>query len=79
MIIISFHEDALRKVRELNDEVETGLIYVRHKNPIQTALDLKANYLLSLYRFTHSSKRQEGSRKGFESDCVDDQQQGRGC
>ena len=46
VIIVSFHEDTLKKVRELNSEVETGLIYVRHKNPIQSALDLNANYLL---------------------------------
>ncbi|MEM2306816.1 MAG: glycerophosphodiester phosphodiesterase family protein, partial [Candidatus Bathyarchaeia archaeon] len=33
VIIISFHEEALRKVRELNDKVETGLIYVKHRDP----------------------------------------------
>jgi len=55
VIIASFHEEALKKVRELNAEVATGLIYVNHKNPIQSALDLKANYLLSLHRFTHSA------------------------
>lgn len=54
VIIISFDEEVLRKVRELNDNVTLGLIYVRHKNPIQSALLLKAEYLLPLYRFTHS-------------------------
>ena len=66
VIIISFHEDALRKVRELSDEVETGLIYVRHKNPIQTALDLKAEYLLPLYRFTHSSNVKKAHEAGLK-------------
>ena len=33
VIIISFHEDILRKVRQLSDETVTGLIYVRHKDP----------------------------------------------
>ena len=66
VIIISFHEDALRKVRELSDEVETGLIYVRHKNPIQTALDLKAEYLLPLYRFTHSSNVRKAHQAGLK-------------
>jgi glycerophosphoryl diester phosphodiesterase len=66
VIIISFHEDALRKIRELNDEVETGLIYVRHKNPIQTALDLKAKYLLPLYRFTHSSNVKKAHEAGLK-------------
>ncbi|PVX24108.1 MAG: glycerophosphodiester phosphodiesterase [Candidatus Bathyarchaeum sp.] len=66
VIIISFHEDALRKVRQLNDEVATGLIYVRHKNPIQAALDLKAQYLLSLYRFTHSANVKKAHEKGLK-------------
>jgi len=66
VIIISFHEDALRKVRELSDDVETGLIYVRHKNPIQTALDLKAEYLLPLYRFTHSSNVKKAHQAGLK-------------
>jgi glycerophosphoryl diester phosphodiesterase len=66
VIIVSFHEDALRKVRELNDEVATGLIYVRHKNPIQAALDLKAEYLLPLYRFTHSANVKKAHEKGLK-------------
>jgi glycerophosphoryl diester phosphodiesterase len=66
VIIISFHEEALRKVRELNDEVATGLIYVRHKNPVQSALDLKAEYLLPLYRFTHSANVKKAHEKGLK-------------
>jgi len=65
VIIISFHEEALRKVRELND-VATGLIYVRHKNPIQAALDLKAEYLLPLYRFTHSANVRKAHENGLK-------------
>jgi glycerophosphoryl diester phosphodiesterase len=66
VIIISFHEEALRKVRELNDEVAIGLIYVRHKNPIQSALELKAEFLLSLYRFTHSANVKKAHEKGLK-------------
>ena len=66
VIIISFHEDVLRKVRELSDEVETGLIYVRHKNPIGAALDLKAEYLLPLYRFTHSINVKKAHEAGLK-------------
>ncbi len=55
VIIVSFIEDALRKVRNLDKEVETGLIYVKHKNPVKAALDLEASYLLPLYRFTHTA------------------------
>jgi glycerophosphoryl diester phosphodiesterase len=66
VIILSFHEEALRKVRELNDDVSTGLIYVRHKNPIQAALELKADYLLPLYRFTHSANVRKAHENGLK-------------
>lgn len=66
VIIISFHEDVLKKVRELNDEVETGLVYVRHKNPIKTALEIKAQFLLSLYRFTHSTMINKAHESGLK-------------
>ncbi len=56
VIVVSFLEDALRKIRQLSKEVETGLIYSRHKNPLKAALELEANYLLPLYRFTHSAE-----------------------
>ncbi|MCW4035362.1 MAG: glycerophosphodiester phosphodiesterase family protein [Candidatus Bathyarchaeota archaeon] len=65
VILVSFHEDALRKIRELNKDVQTGLIYVRHKNPIKAALDLKAQYLLSLYRFTHSANVKKAHEAGL--------------
>jgi glycerophosphoryl diester phosphodiesterase len=64
--IISFHEDILRKVRQLSDELATGLIYVRHKNPIQAALDLNAEYLLPLYRFTHSANVKTAHEAGLK-------------
>ncbi len=66
VVIVSFHEDALRNVRELDGEVATGLIYVRHKNPIQAALELKAEYLLSLYRFTHSANVKKAHENGLK-------------
>ena len=66
VIIISFHEEVLRNVRELNDEVATGLIYVRHKNPIPAALTLKAEYLLPLYRFTHSANVRKAHENGLK-------------
>ncbi len=55
IIVVSFLEDALRKVRELDPNIETGLIYAKHKNPMKAALDLKAQWLLALYRFIHSA------------------------
>jgi glycerophosphoryl diester phosphodiesterase len=66
VIVVSFNEEVLRKVRELEEEVETGLIYVRHKNPIKAALELRANYLLSLYRFTHTANVRKAHENGLK-------------
>jgi glycerophosphoryl diester phosphodiesterase len=66
VIIVSFIEEALQKVKELDKEVETGLIYARHKNPLKTALELKANYLLPLYRFTHTANVQKAHENGLK-------------
>jgi glycerophosphoryl diester phosphodiesterase len=51
VVIVSFHEEALWRVRELDGEVETGLIYVRHSDPVGAALRLRVNYLIPSYRF----------------------------
>lgn len=54
VIIVSFHEQALLNVRKLDEKIETGLIYSKHKNPVDAALKLNAQYLVSLYKFTHT-------------------------
>ncbi len=54
VIIISFHEQALSNVRKLDKEIETGLIYSKYQNPVDAALQLNAQYLVPLYRFTHT-------------------------
>jgi glycerophosphoryl diester phosphodiesterase len=54
IIIISFHEDVLSEIRKLDKNIETGLVYARHKNPVASALKLNAGYLLPLYRFVHT-------------------------
>ncbi|MEM1581793.1 MAG: glycerophosphodiester phosphodiesterase family protein [Candidatus Bathyarchaeia archaeon] len=66
VIIISFHEEALRRIRELNDKVETGLIYVKHKDPVRAALLLRAQYLLPLYKFAHSILISRAHEKGLK-------------
>ena len=66
VVIVSFHEEALRRVKELDREVETGLIYVRHKNPVKAALDLEASYLLPLYRFTHTANVKKAHENGLK-------------
>jgi glycerophosphoryl diester phosphodiesterase len=65
VIIGSFHEDALANVRELDKKIETGLIYAKHKNPIRTALELNAQYLVSLYRFTRTKNIDDAHKKNL--------------
>jgi glycerophosphoryl diester phosphodiesterase len=66
VVIVSFLEDALKKVRELDGNIETGLIYVKHKNPLKAALELKANYLVALYRFTHTANVVKAHENGLK-------------
>jgi glycerophosphoryl diester phosphodiesterase len=66
VIITSFLEDALKRVRELNPNIETGLIYAKHKNPVKAALELKANYLVALYRFTHTANVEKAHENGLK-------------
>lgn len=56
----------MRKIRELDDEVDIGLIYVRHRNPINVALELRANYILPLYRFIHTADVKKAHEKGLK-------------
>jgi len=66
VVIVSFLENALRRVRDIDKEIETGLIYVRHKNPVKAASDLKADYLLPLYRFAHAADVQKAHANGLK-------------
>ena len=66
VIITSFLEPALKKIRELNPEVETGLIYAKPPNPVKSALELKASYLLPLYRFTHTANVEKAHQNGLK-------------
>jgi len=66
IVIVSFLEDALKKVKELNKDIATGLIYAKHKNPLKAALELKANYLLALYRFTRTANVEKAHENGLK-------------
>jgi len=66
VIIVSFLEDALKRVRELDAQIETGLIYAKHKNPLRAAFELKAQWLLSFYRFTHTADVEKAHAKGLK-------------
>lgn len=66
VIVVSFLEKALRTVRELDEYIATGLIYVRHKKPREAALSLGAEYLLPMYRFTHSADVNKAHEAGLK-------------
>ncbi len=66
VVVVSFLEDALRKVKEVAPEIETGLIYAKHKNPLKTALELKAQWLLAFYKFTHTANVQKAHENGLK-------------
>jgi glycerophosphoryl diester phosphodiesterase len=71
VIIVSFHEHALLNVRKADREIETGLVYARYKNPnyknpIEAALKLDAQYLVPLYRFTHTKTVADAHKKNLK-------------
>jgi glycerophosphoryl diester phosphodiesterase len=66
VIIVSFHEEALRRVRELEKEVETGLIYVKHPDPVGAAQRLGVNYLVPSYRYTGPTDIRRAHESGLK-------------
>ncbi len=66
VVLVSFLENALKTVKQLNPKVETGLIYAKHKNPLKAALDVKANWLLALYRFVHTANVETAHANGLK-------------
>jgi glycerophosphoryl diester phosphodiesterase len=65
-ILISFYEDSIRNVRKIDPKIDTGLIYARHKNPIDTATNLNANYLVALYRFIHTKDVEKAHKNNLK-------------
>ncbi|MGC8628875.1 MAG: glycerophosphodiester phosphodiesterase [Candidatus Micrarchaeia archaeon] len=70
VVIISFHEDAIEKVKKIDPQIRTGLIYAsykgKYKNPIEAAVSLHASYVLPLYHFTHRQNIEEAHRHGLK-------------
>jgi glycerophosphoryl diester phosphodiesterase len=66
IIIVSFHEASLSEIRRLDKDIETGLIYVRHKNPIASAMALHSQYLLPLYKFIHTKNVGEAHKNNLK-------------
>jgi glycerophosphoryl diester phosphodiesterase len=66
VIVVSFHEEALARVRELDKKIEAGLIYAKFKKPIETALKLNAQYLVPLYRFVHRRDVQKAHKNNLK-------------
>jgi glycerophosphoryl diester phosphodiesterase len=66
VVLVSFLEDSLRIVREKDKTIATGLIYAKHSNPIKSALELNANYLVGLYRFVHTASIEKAHQHGLK-------------
>jgi len=66
VILVSFKEEALRRIRELDSEVKTGFIFARYRRPLDKAVELKADYVLSLYHFTHTADVEKAHERGLK-------------
>jgi len=54
VIFISFIETVLINLRKIDKKISLGLIYVKHKNPIDFIKSINANFLLPFYKFVHT-------------------------
>lgn len=66
VILVSFHEQALLNARKSDRKIETGLIYAKHKNPVDAALKLNTQYLVPLYRFTHTKNVEDAHKHNLK-------------
>ncbi len=66
VIIVSFHEEVLAHVRNLDKKIETGLIYSKFKKPLDAALKLNTQYLVPLYRFVHRRDIAKAHKKNLK-------------
>jgi glycerophosphoryl diester phosphodiesterase len=67
VIVVSFLEDALKKVRLLDAEIQTGLIYAKHKNPLKAALDLKNGLKVLAWTVNTPEEVAELVKKGVDA------------
>jgi glycerophosphoryl diester phosphodiesterase len=66
VIVVSFREETLAHVRNLDNKIETGLVYAKFKKPIDAALKLNAQYLVPLYRFVHRRDVAKAHKKNLK-------------
>jgi glycerophosphoryl diester phosphodiesterase len=66
VIVVSFHEEALSNLREADNTIETGLIYSRHRNPVETALRLNVQYLMTFYKHTRKKSITDAHKKNLK-------------
>jgi glycerophosphoryl diester phosphodiesterase len=67
VVIVSFHENAIENVKKLSKKVETGFIFVGNaKNNIDLAKKIEADYVLPLYKFTHSEDVKRAHESGLK-------------
>jgi glycerophosphoryl diester phosphodiesterase len=66
VIVVSFHEEVLAEIRNLDGEIEAGLIYAKFKKPIEAALRLNIQYLIPLYRFVHRRDVQKAHKSNLK-------------
>jgi len=65
-ILISSKADILKHVKEIEPNIETGMWYVKHQNPLKTALEIKLNYLKPIWFSCHSEIIKKAHENGIK-------------
>lgn len=66
VVIVSFYQEALQKMREINQNIEIGLLFATSLNPVKAALNLKAQYLLPRYNFAYTGLIKKAHEQGLK-------------
>jgi len=65
-ILISSKSEILKRTKKLEPKIETGMWYVKHPNPLETALEIKLNYLKPIWFSCHSDIIKKSHENGIK-------------
>jgi glycerophosphoryl diester phosphodiesterase len=54
------------RIRQADSHIETGVIYTKPKHPIDTAMRLRAQYLVALCRYVHRRTIAKAHKHGLK-------------
>jgi glycerophosphoryl diester phosphodiesterase len=66
IVLSSFFNLPLKTIKRIDSKVETGWVYIASSNPLRTALNLKADYLIPFYRVCTTRLVKDAHKNGIK-------------